>query len=81
MTKKGMRIVPRGNNSLNNFTPFKSYVVIAGTGDLNLNPLAKFYGHVVLSEEACNVVDDLGEVRFVTMDFFRDLSAEFGVGR
>ena len=76
-----MRIVPRGNNSLDNFTPFKSYVVIAGTGDLNLNHLAKFYGHVVLSEEACNVVDDLGEVRFVTMDFFRDLSAEFGVGR
>lgn len=81
MTKKGMHIIPRGNNSLKNFTPFKSYEVIAGTGDLNLNHLASFYGQMVLSEDACNVVDDLGNVRFVTMDFFRDLSLEFGIGR
>lgn len=78
MTRAGMRIVPKRGNSLGNFTPYKSYVVLAGTGDANLNIAARFYGTEVHSEKSCNVRDDVGNIRYVTMDFFQELKFEFG---
>lgn len=78
-TRKGMRIIPRGGNSLSDFTPFKVYIVLAGCGDANLNSMAQFYGKLIHTEESCNVLDDRGAIRYVTLDFFRDMSEAMGV--
>lgn len=80
-TKTGMMIVPSRNNSLNGFTPYKIYEVISGTGEANLSEVALKLGRMVHSEISCNVVDDEGKIRFVTMDFFREfnLKSEIGV--
>lgn len=80
-TKKGMLIIPRSNNSLSHFTPLKTYEVIAGCGDENLNHNARAYGEEILLPESANVVDDLGQIRYVTMAFFYDLSTVMGLGR
>lgn len=81
MTRTGMMLVPRRNNTLNGFQPYKIYEVISGTGEANLSEVALKLGRMVHSEISCNVLDDEGKIRFVTMDFFREfnLKSEIGV--
>ena len=79
ITRKGMRVVPRHGNSLNHFTPYKIYEVIAGSGDEHISPFAARFCKPVHSERTMNVVDDLGDIRFVTLDFFREFRLESGV--
>jgi hypothetical protein len=79
MTKTGMRLVPMRGNSLGDFTPYKIYTVISGTGEANLSEIALRLGHCVHTERSCNVVDDKGMIRFVTLDFFREFRLESGV--
>lgn len=80
-TRTGMRIVPSRTNSLKGFTPYRIYTVISGTGEANLSEVALKFGRAIHSERSCNVVDDEGNIRFVTMDFFREfnLKSEIGV--
>lgn len=80
MTRTGMRIVPRSGNSLGDFTPYKIYEVISGTGEVNLSEVALKLGHIIHSERSCNVVDDKGKIRFVTLDFFREFRMESEIG-
>lgn len=79
MTKAGMRLVPKRGNSLSDFTPYKIYKVIAGTGDANMSKIAIKAGHMIHTENSCNVIDDKGVVRFVTLDFFREFKLESSV--
>lgn len=79
ITRKGMRVVPRRDNSLKHFTPYKIYEVIAGSGEPNQSPYAARFCKPVHSERTMNVIDDLGEIRFVTLDFFREFRLESGV--
>ncbi len=79
-TKTGMMIVPSRNNSLSGFTPYRIYRVISGTGEANLSGVALKLGRMVHSDISCNVVDDEGKVRFVTMDFFREFKLESELG-
>lgn len=81
MTRTGMRLVPRSGNSLGDFTPYKIYEVISGTGEANLSTVALRLGHCIHSENSCNVRDDKGNIRFVTLDFFREfrLDSELGI--
>lgn len=78
MTREGMRLVPRRNNSLSGFTPYKIYKAIAGTGDANMSEIALKMGHMVHTKNSCNVIDDNGKIRFVTLDFFREFRLESG---
>lgn len=80
MTRTGMMLVPRGGNSLGDFTPYKVYTVLSGTGEANLSPVALRLGHVVHSERSCNVRDDKGNIRFVTLDFFREFRMKSELG-
>lgn len=79
MTKTGQRLVPVRGNRLNGFTAYKSYEVIAGTGEQNLSPAAISLGTcLVHSETSANVRDDAGNIRFVTLTYFRDFGGELG---
>lgn len=80
MTRTGMMIVPRSGNSLGNFTPYRIYKVISGTGEANLSEVALKMGHMVHTERSCNVIDDAGKTRFVTLDFFREFTLESEIG-
>lgn len=79
ITRKGMRVVPRHGNSLSHFTPYKIYEVIAGSGEINQAPNAARFCKPVHSERTMNVIDDAGNIRFVTLDFFREFRLESGV--
>lgn len=79
VTRKGMRVVARRGNSLKGFTPYKIYEAIAGSGDANLSPMAARFCKPVHSERTMNVVDDEGQIRFVTLDFFREFRLDSGV--
>lgn len=79
VTRKGMRVVPNRKNSLNGFTPYKIYEVIAGSGEINQAPNAARFCKPVHSERTMNVIDDVGNIRFVTLDFFREFRLESGV--
>lgn len=79
VTRKGMRVVPNRKNSLNGFTPYKIYEVIAGSGEINQAPNAARFCKPVHSERTMNVIDDAGNIRFVTLDFFREFRLESGV--
>lgn len=78
MIKTGEKLVPKRGNSLSGFTAYKIYTVIAGTGDTNLSPASVWTGHHQHSENSCNVIDDFGHIRFVTLDFFRSFNLEMG---
>lgn len=79
ITRKGMRVVPNRINSLKGFTPYKIYEVVAGSGDANISPMAARFCKPVHSERSMNVIDDEGQIRFVTLDFFREFRLESGV--
>lgn len=80
VTAKGMRVTPKSGNRLGGFTAYKIYNVIAGYGDANVSPtVSVLKGMEVHSKTSCNVVDDNGKVRFVTLDFFREFKLESGV--
>lgn len=79
-TRTGMMLVPRRNNSLAGFEPYKIYRVISGTGEANLSEVALKMGRMVHSEMSCNLVDDEGKIRFVTLDFFREFKLESELG-
>lgn len=79
MTRTGMRLTPKRGNCLGDFTPYMVYKVISGTGEANLSEVALKFGHMVHSENSCNVIDDKGNIRFVTLDFFREFNLESGV--
>ena len=79
MTRTGMRLVPMRGNSLGDFTPYKIYTVISGTGEAYMSAVAVRLGNYIHSERSCNVVDDTGVIRFVTLDFFREFRLESGV--
>ena len=79
MTRTGMRLVPKSGNSLKGFTAYKSYVVVAGTGETNMSPVALKLGTMMRhSENTANVVDDEGKTRFITLDYFREFKLEMG---
>lgn len=79
-TKTGMMLVPGRENKLAGFTSYKIYRVISGTGEANLSEVALKLGRMVHSDISCNVLDDEGKVRFVTMDFFREFKLESELG-
>lgn len=78
VTRKGMRVVARRGNSLSNFTAYKIYEVLAGCGDVNIAPLADLYCKPIHSEKTMNLKDDKGNIRFATLDFFREFRLESG---
>lgn len=78
MTRIGMRLVPTSGNSLSDFTAYKSYKVIAGTGDTNQSKFGAMMGMLIHTENSANVIDDKGNIRFVTLDFFREFNLEMG---
>jgi len=73
-----MRLVPTDGNSLSDFTALKSYTVIAGTGDENKSRFGIMMGFPIHSENSANVVDDKGNIRFVTLEYFREFKLEMG---
>lgn len=77
MTRTGMRLVPKDGNSLSDFTAYKSYKVIAGTGERNVSPFAQTL-FSIHSENTANVIDDKGSIRFVSLDYFREFNLEMG---
>lgn len=79
MIKAGQCLVPKRGNSLSDFTAFKSYEVIAGTGDENLSQIASITNIRVHSETSCNVRDDKGNVRFVTLSYFAPFNTQMGL--
>ncbi|QFG06636.1 hypothetical protein HWC59_gp13 [Proteus phage Myduc] len=79
MTRVGDSLVCQIGCSLKGFSAYKIYKVIAGTGDANMSPTASRFGMNVHSENSCNVLDDNGEIRFVTLSTFRPIKEEFGV--
>lgn len=79
MIKAGQRLVPKRGNSLSNFTAFKSYEVVAGTGQRNLSPIASRTFTEIHSETSCNVVDDKGNIRFVSLSYFSFFDKEMGL--
>lgn len=80
MTRTGMRLVPKRGNSLAGFTAYKVYEVVSGTGEANMSEVALKLGHCIHSENSCNVYDDVGDIRFVTLDFFREFNLESEIG-
>lgn len=78
MTRTGMRLVPKSGNSLSDFTAYKSYKVISGTGEANMSPVSLRMGLMTHSENTANVIDDKGAIRFVSLDFFREFNLEMG---
>lgn len=78
MTKTGQRLVPKRGNSLKGFTAYKSYEVISGTGEENLSKVAFLFNNAVHSENTANVVDDEGNIRFISLEFFREFNLEMG---
>lgn len=79
MTKKGQRLVPKVGSSSNGFTAYKVYEVLAGTGDENLSTVAAGrFNLKIHSENSCNVRDDDGMIRFVTLACFRPFNLEIG---
>jgi len=81
MTKSGQRIVPKSNNRLAGITAFKCYEVISGTGEVNLSPAALKTGHMVHCDSTCNIVDDEGKIRFVSLEYFQPFNHEMGLFR
>lgn len=78
--KTGDKIVPTRGNSLLHFTAYKVYEVVAGEGDVNISPTALKHGAMVThSERTCNVLDDLGQIRFISMQYFRPFSECMGL--
>ena len=80
MIKSGSRLVPKRGNSLSGFTAYKSYEVIAGTGEMNKSPAAIRLGTFAKhSDTSCNVLDDEGNIRFVTLTYFAPMSEAMGL--
>lgn len=79
MTQVGDSLVCKIGCSLKGFSAYKIYKVVAGTGDENLSPTALNFGMNIHSENSCNVLDDNGAIRFVTLTTFRPVKEEFGV--
>lgn len=80
MIKTGSRLVPKRGNSLSGFTAYKSYEVIAGTGEMNQSPIAsKIHTMQAHSDTSCNVLDDNGKIRFVTLTYFSTFESQLGL--
>lgn len=78
MTRTGMMLVPKDGNSLSDFTAYKNYKVIAGTGEANQSPFGVMMGFPIHGENSANVIDDKGNIRFVTLEYFREFNLEMG---
>lgn len=80
MIKSGQRIVPTNGNRLEGFTAFKSYEVVAGTGDANVSPISLNRGQMRHHDgKTCNIIDDNGNIRFVSLEYFRPFNLEMGL--
>ncbi|APD19674.2 hypothetical protein PP101_08 [Pectobacterium phage PP101] len=78
MTRSGMRVVPTRGNTLSGFTAYKVYEIISGTGETNMSSSVMYSGIMKHSENSANVLDDNGEIRFITMSYFREFKLDSG---
>lgn len=77
--KRGQRVVCKPYEALSGFTPYKSYEVVAGEGDINLSAVARRANvFLIHTERTFNVVDDNGVTRFVSLQQFKPLNEEIG---
>lgn len=79
--KTGELVVTRRSEyGLGGFTAYKVYKVISGEGEKNQSPAAIRLGTMLThSERTFNVVDDNGNIRFVTDQYFKPFNSELGL--